>query len=74
VEVILGRCSRITRSWRVINGEEVPGKLEEWALHLEVRSAEPARLAWSQQTEEPRPDDDVGVLHQGENITLNSDH
>jgi hypothetical protein len=73
VEVILGQYSRIT-SWRVINGEEVAGKLEEWALGLEARSAEPARLAWSQQAVEPRPDDDVVFCTKEKMLPLDSDH
>jgi hypothetical protein len=63
--VILDRCWRIARSWRIMNDEVVAGKLEEWALILEARSAEQARLEWNQPTAEPRPGD--GVLNQPRN-------
>jgi hypothetical protein len=48
MEVLFGRCSRLTRNWMMLSREEEAAKLESWALVLEARSASAAQLEWSQ--------------------------
>jgi hypothetical protein len=47
--MVLGRCARMLRDWKLIQISEDAARLEVWIEEFEERSASPPRLTWEPQ-------------------------
>jgi hypothetical protein len=49
LKMVLGRCARMLRDWKLIQISEDAARLEVWIEEFEERSASPPRLTWEPQ-------------------------
>jgi hypothetical protein len=47
--MVLGRCARMLRDWKLIQRSEDATRLKVWIEEFEERSASPPRLTWEPQ-------------------------